>query len=885
MQFLHGGNQEQFFDGGDMTTVPAEAALTFTEGKLQIENTLWRESEAMDVKVPYPFQWGEYSSQLSIVNSNFEYPKHIAEGTPSNTFEIEEWPNIAVAATGPPCPKDQMCQSAVTLRNNYYGDIKGPKGDVPHSDAFLRFGKQVLGYVDFAGYRDTKLIVDPLIVIPGIMGSQKRSDGTWVMDPIAHVYDDLLASLKKNGYEEEKNLFSFPYDWYRKNEETAVLLKQKISEIRAETGSEKVDIVAHSMGGLVAGSYAEMDGQAQYIDQLITLGTPSRGAPEAYLKWEAGEGFFTLSDKLIKHHFTQEAEESGYADIHDFIQEKIPSVQQLLSIDNYLFDTTTHTMRTYPEGYPRNIFLEQLAANSASLGGIRRRMVIAGNVGETTITKIRVTNTTEGEKWKDGKPENFGDKQADQGLENSSGDQTVPLESAQAAFGDSRITLDAKHSDLPEAAQCSIVKELSGKESCSEMHEIDTPNILYLNLFSPIDIQIISPSGKRVGKNFENGSIYDEIPGAFYTGYHTDNEFVTIPNPEKGEYRVLTQGTGTGKYRIEIAHISENEKPGKPAEESIVTLSGTAQTDMVTEELIIVTDDVVSVPDEPVDTLPPVTQISLSGTQGQHDWYTSPVTISLNAQDEESGIKKTEYSLDDGHSWIAYAAPFTLTNEGKTLLQYRSTDQAGNQEVTHTDLIQIDMTPPEARISFHLETQRLDIVGEDTVDQNMPLPTVQVTDTPIILTAWQKWMMKFWGATFPTTRTTLTATLVDAAGRNTILTFDQVKKQKNRLFLTLQSIDSGGVITKPMATIQYKWHQDKNQRIIRLASSLHTQDDFIETHYLSVKDVTRLMRFSRELADDDSDDDAGSRLVKQKLPGMVIPGILTEQGMVRIMIR
>lgn len=669
--------------------------------------------------------------------------------------------------------------------------------------------EHILGSLDTRFAADSRDFHDPVIIIPGILGSYPilrahETEPVWALDPLFQNYRDLVASLKRNGLEGE--IYEFPYDWRESNVMSAGLLRQKIEQIREDRHWPKVDIVAHSMGGLVAREYIESDEYQGDIDQLITLGTPQLGAPEAYLKWD-GATILGPGSLMYRFVFKQWAEHEGFDDVYDYLHKKpMHSVQELLPVYDYLArrQDGKFVLSSYGDGYPRNDFLENLNApdHVGRLAGVEFTKIVGKfRDDESTIAGFRTVDIEQGKFWKHGYPddiESLNPSNESRGIIGSDGDGTVPLASALASEIPSEYTLvldGVAHNDLPTEGQSAVLETLGMPRPYEEVRMSKIQKKLAFFLFSPINLQIISPSGKRVGKNFENGSIYDEIPGAFYTGYHTNNEFVTIPNPEKGEYRVLTQGTGTGKYRIEIAHISENKERGKPATESVVTLSGNAQTDVVTEESIIVTDDAVAVRGEPVDILPPVTKISLSGIQGQRDWYTSPVVVTLIAQDEESGTKQTEYSFDEGHSWNVYISPFTLTNEGGSSLQYRSTDQAGNQEVTHTQLIQIDTTPPEARIFFHSETQKLDIIGEDTVDQNMSLPTVQVTDTPIVLTAWQKWLMKFWGATFPTTRTTLTATLVDAAGQSTILTFDQVRKQKNRLFFTFQSIDSGGVVT------------------------------------------------------------------------------------------
>jgi pimeloyl-ACP methyl ester carboxylesterase len=54
-------------------------------------------------------------------------------------------------------------------------------------------------------------------------------------------------------------------------------LKGEIDQIRRNEGVDKVDIVAHSMGGLVARRYIESGGGEGYVRKLIMLETPNRG--------------------------------------------------------------------------------------------------------------------------------------------------------------------------------------------------------------------------------------------------------------------------------------------------------------------------------------------------------------------------------------------------------------------------------------------------------------------------------------------------------------------------------------------------------------------------------------------------------------------------------
>jgi len=104
----------------------------------------------------------------------------------------------------------------------------------------------------------------------------------------------------------------------------------------------------------------------------------------------------------------------------------------------------------------------------------------------------------------------------------------------------------------------------------------------------------------------------------------------------------------------------------------------------------------------------PITTISVLGTHGMNEWYLSNVTVTLTATDNVSGVAKTEYSFDNT-TWITYTTPFTITNEGTTIVYYKSTDKAGNVETTKTETIKIDKTIPSANAGID------QTVAEDTL--------------------------------------------------------------------------------------------------------------------------------------------------------------------------
>ncbi len=123
--------------------------------------------------------------------------------------------------------------------------------------------------------------------------------------PEIEIYERLIYALeKRGGYREatfdqpgidahQDTFYVFPYDWRRDNVENARLLVRRIEALKAKLKKPnlKFNIVAHSMGGLIA-RYAAMYGDAdipagnlspnwsgsRHLDKIFLLGTPNEGA-------------------------------------------------------------------------------------------------------------------------------------------------------------------------------------------------------------------------------------------------------------------------------------------------------------------------------------------------------------------------------------------------------------------------------------------------------------------------------------------------------------------------------------------------------------------------------------------------------------------------------
>src|SRR5262249_39655556 len=101
-----------------------------------------------------------------------------------------------------------------------------------------------------------------------------------------------------------------------------------------------------------------------------------------------------------------------------------------------------------------------------------------------------------------------------------------------------------------------------------------------------------------------------------------------------------------------------------------------------------------------IDASAPRSTAAISGTPGLAGWYTSPVTVSLAAADNDqgSGVSSIDFSVNDG-AFQSYTAPIGVSTQGATRITARATDRAGNVESPLlTTLVNIDSTPPVVNI-------------------------------------------------------------------------------------------------------------------------------------------------------------------------------------------
>ncbi|WP_243789256.1 triacylglycerol lipase [Saccharopolyspora gloriosae] len=140
-----------------------------------------------------------------------------------------------------------------------------------------RFSAVLLGFVAVLAFAPAGVAnaegKTPVVFVHGYSGSTSN----WLT---------AMAAFRDAGYSDDE-LHSYEYDWTQSNELSAAGLDDFVEDVRASTGSDQVDIVNHSMGGLVSRWYLKELGGTEQVAHWASLaganhGTTAAGACTAF---------------------------------------------------------------------------------------------------------------------------------------------------------------------------------------------------------------------------------------------------------------------------------------------------------------------------------------------------------------------------------------------------------------------------------------------------------------------------------------------------------------------------------------------------------------------------------------------------------------------------
>jgi pimeloyl-ACP methyl ester carboxylesterase len=503
-------------------------------------------------------------------------------------------------------------------------------------------------------------------------GQTPEADLELINDNFAGVYQETINFFNSNGYTLNKDFFMFPYDWRKDLSLTAPQLDQKINQILSQTGASKVDIVAHSMGGLVARNYISDSVKATKVRKLIELGVPHLGSVE-YLK--AIRYGLCLTDPR----FAQLPYCLGVTDseLKDVIQ-NMPGGFELSPSQKYFsFYDGSDNQHPYPLKDDADLDKNQVTGNlnydqiktlltnlghnsslftpSESFHQIDNNLTNTNGVATTLISGSGTPTLGQIiEKREIILGINISKKDALR----INGDDTVPLFSSSLFDPDKNTSLKGNaqifytmqnHSSLAGNGPAlnlttNILNDLTDLPSgiATQPYKLKGKQI---SVHSPVNIDVIDVNGNHTGIS-SDGSILQNIPGSSFETLD-DAKFVWLP--DDGNYDIKLNATDTGSFDFKIRDYQNDVNDQTTLYENI------------------------------------------------------PLQTTTTA----------EVSLD---TTTTTPPPILVDNDGNG-----TTDATVNPTFTVNGNENTDQVPPEAQVAFNPTTLKLDILGTDN------LSNVQVT--------------------------------------------------------------------------------------------------------------------------------------------------------------
>jgi pimeloyl-ACP methyl ester carboxylesterase len=160
----------------------------------------------------------------------------------------------------------------------------------------------------------------------------------------------------------DARVVAFPYDFRRSITESAEELDKQIDRRLAHLGwknqPNRVIVVAHSMGGLIA-RYWVAQGNWKFCRAVLTLGTPHRGAPKALDYLVNGPPRWTL----------------GGSEVRDLLRDW-PSMYELVPRYQSVEDVRSQDSDSAeaPKLYPKDLYLPKLRTKIATAFEVHRHI-------------------------------------------------------------------------------------------------------------------------------------------------------------------------------------------------------------------------------------------------------------------------------------------------------------------------------------------------------------------------------------------------------------------------------------------------------------------------------------------------------------------------------
>lgn len=409
----------------------------------------------------------------------------------------------------------------------------------------------------------TPYSLHPIVIIPGFMTSWNKeailhnrpvTQSDWKLAPFIKEYDGILKTLKNIGYKENEDLFLFNFDWRKNIDFIADDLQSYLqNNILNKMQGEKINIVGHSLGGLVGRIWTQKYNQNR-LNTLVTVGSPHKGTAQVYKPLEGGEidrsnNFLWLAEKTIfilnKDSF--ESDRDTINSVFPIARDIFPTYDFLKKQDNSFIsvnsmDIKNDLLNTYNQS--QQIIYPVLHSFTGKSGATLFGFTISNRTLLDQLLNL----------YPDGRPTT--------GI-NDVGDFVVL--SSSSSMGNNIHTLNNDHSEIiyTKNAIKEILNSLGVPYQDNQVAEgqgiIISPSLIFF-LKSPAEMEVAF-----------NGNVYPEQEGVIF-----------IPNAETGSYQLNVKGKESGKYTVIVGQVGEQNDEWNTIEGKINENNPTSQIDTYT---------------------------------------------------------------------------------------------------------------------------------------------------------------------------------------------------------------------------------------------------------------------------------------------------------------
>lgn len=540
---------------------------------------------------------------------------------------------------------------------------------------------------------------------------------------------DFYKTLYSN-LSQEYQVTLCPYDWRRSingeryDSNYLYDLPRRVDQcvLQAQGGNpaQQVDIVAHSMGGLVARQYVlSSTERAQKVHTIISLGTPYWGTPTVFstLRYGTTQNTFldlATDDDRIKEIAINAPSVYQILPSQKFFESEVLGYLSILYLNGDLRTFSTPTeMNTFLKstynGYlvDQAVFLHSAKMDDWRYDGLNvNYFVFLG----TNLATPRWYFEQEKKDW--GGEISFVPTVLDQP---GGGDGTVIERSAslQDSYinyaGDATICEfpNVDHGGLPkdDGVWNEINKALKGLplsctttvQSISSVMSVDITSEAAesreLIVYGKAHVHIWDEQNRHTGPT-DDGYIETNIPLTFYRVLENAS-FISLP--PTSIYTIRVEGKDVNPVDLKLLTLQQADSIEETIQQTIIFQQLPAYTGTVAtmaynpwgdpqSQLLFLDIDGDGNPEEEItpdvldatmsfDLIPPTSTITVEDGD-----VPGTVTIALSALDDSSGVDRIEYSLDGGLTGQVYSQPIIVNPEEVPIIYVRAIDKAGNTE-------------------------------------------------------------------------------------------------------------------------------------------------------------------------------------------------------------